>query len=100
MRRGAKELVDCGQPKELFKTLLAGDCLWLPAAAEGFVDGDNAAIQIDFGLGLGVFRCQALTLSIEQYEEVHGAFAVANIGEIGSGGMLSSSVRKEEERVI
>ncbi len=68
MIRGAKNLVGCGQPKELFNNrLLAGDSLRLPAAAKGLVDRDNAAIQVNFGLGLTVFGVQTFTLSVEQH---------------------------------
>ena len=47
MRRRAKKLVGCDQPKELYNVLLAGDRLWLPTATQGLVDRDDAAIQID-----------------------------------------------------
>jgi len=66
MRRRAKKLVGCGQPKERFKTeLLAGDRLRLPAATECLVDRHDAAIQVNFGLGLGVFGGQAFALGVE-----------------------------------
>lgn len=53
MDRRAKKLAGCDQPKELFTSLAAGDDgVRLPAATEGFVDRDNPAIQIHFGLGL------------------------------------------------
>ena len=66
MRRRAKKLVGCDQPKELYNVLLAGDRLWLPTATQSLVDRDDAAIQIDFGLGLSVFRRQTFALGIEQ----------------------------------
>ena len=84
MRRRAKKLVGCGQPKERFKTvLLARDRLRLPAATEGLVDRDDAAIQVDFSLGLGVFGRQAFTLGVEQHEEIGRAFAVADLRQVG-----------------
>ena len=79
-------MAGCDQPKELFTSLVAGDhCVRLPTAAQGFVDRDDAAIQVYFGLGLGVFGGQALALGVEQHQEVHGAFAVADGGEVGGG---------------
>eukprot|EP01136_Pigoraptor_vietnamica_P030400 Opistho-1_new@89591 len=80
-----KKLVGCGQPKELLKNAyLLATVFWLPATTQGLVDRDDAAIQIDFGLGLAVFGVQAFALSVEQHEEVSGAFAVADFRQIGS----------------
>src|SRR3990167_525379 len=57
----------------------------LPPAAEGLVDGYDAAIQLDFCLGLGVFGAQAFAFGVEQYQKVHFTFAVAHAGLFGSG---------------
>ncbi|MNX97062.1 hypothetical protein D3C86_1294110 [compost metagenome] len=57
----------------------------MPAATEGLVDRDDAAIQIDFGLGLRIFGRQTFTLRIQQHQEVGSAFAIADLGEVGSG---------------
>ncbi|MCY1247787.1 hypothetical protein D9M72_611480 [compost metagenome] len=78
-------MVAANQRSALKTVLLARDRLRLPAATEGLVDRDDAAIQINLGLGLGIFGRQALTLGIEQHEEVGGAFAVADLGEVGGG---------------
>ena len=60
-------MAGCDQPKELFTSLSGSDHrIRLPTTPQRLVDRDNPAIQIDLGLGLGIFRGQALTLGVEQ----------------------------------
>ena len=50
----------------------------MPATAEGAVDRHDAAVQLDLGLGLGIFGGELLAFGVQQHQEIGGAFAVAD----------------------
>src|SRR5690606_38128805 len=52
--------------------------LGLPATTERLVQRHHAAIQLHFRLRLGILGGQPLALGVQQHEEIHRAFAVAD----------------------
>lgn len=70
------------QPKESLnqyqESAHTGHRLRLPATAQGLVDRDDPAIQLDLALGLGILGTEPFALGVQQYQVIHRAFAVAH----------------------
>lgn len=63
----APNLVSAGLRKDggVRRPLFRSSGVRLPSAAQRLVDGDDPAIQVDLGQGLGVFSRQTLALGIQ-----------------------------------
>ena len=51
---------------------------WVASHRRGAVDRHDAAVQLDLGLGLGIFGGELLAFGVQQHQEIGGAFAVAD----------------------